>query len=56
MIESDLIIHLKAEETSLTAVEKISNPDQISYFRDQEVCLTLDQDYFHIFNQDGERI
>ena len=56
MIESDLIIHLKAGETSLTAVEKISNPDQISYFRDQEVCLTLDQDYFHIFNQDGERI
>jgi hypothetical protein len=56
MIESDLIIHLKVGETSLTAVEKISNPDQIRYFRDQEVHIRLDQDYFHIFNEDEERI
>ena len=48
MIESDLIIHLKAAEHEMVAVEKISNFDEVKYLPEQEVKITLDSEYFHM--------
>ena len=56
MIESDLIIHLKAEEHEMVAVEKISNFDEVKYLPEQEVKITLDSEYFHIFDKEGNRV
>lgn len=56
MIESDLIIHLKAEEYEMVAVEKISNFDEVKYLPEQEVKITLDSEYFHIFDKEGNRV
>lgn len=56
MIESDLIIHLKAEEHEMVAVEKISNFDEVKYLPEQEVKITLDSEYFHVFDKEGNRV
>lgn len=56
MIESDLIVHLMAEEHELVAVEKISNFDEAKYLPEQEVNITLDSEYFHVFDKEGNRV
>ncbi|MBR0474561.1 MAG: ABC transporter ATP-binding protein [Erysipelotrichaceae bacterium] len=56
MIESDLIIHLKAAEHEMVAVEKISNFDEVKYLPEQEVKITLDSEYFHVFDKEGNRV
>lgn len=56
MIESDLIIHLKAEEHEIVVVEKISNFDEVKYLPEQEVKITLDSEYFHVFDKEGNRV
>ena len=56
VIESDLIIHLKAEEHEMVAVEKISNFDEVKYLPEQEVKITLDSEYFHVFDKEGNRV
>lgn len=56
MIESDLIIHLKAEEHEMVVVEKISNFDEVKYLPEQEVKITLDSEYFHVFDKEGNRV
>lgn len=55
-VESELLIHVTADGRSLTVVEKADETGNIRYFRDQEVCLSIDTDRLHLFSQEGERL
>ena len=56
VIESDLVIHVITDDRKLTVVEKADNGDTLKYFRDQEICLSIDMDRLHIFDQEGNRL
>ena len=56
VIESDMLIHVTADDRPLTIVEKADDSDMIRYLKDQEICLNIDTDHLHIFDQEGERL
>ncbi|MBR4462009.1 MAG: ABC transporter ATP-binding protein [Erysipelotrichaceae bacterium] len=56
MIETDLILHAKAEEKEIILVEKMDGNNEMKYMRGQEIRIALDPKYFHLFNKKGERI
>ncbi len=56
MIEADLIVHAKAEEKEIILVEKMNGSNEMKYMRGQPIRIAFDPKYFHLFNQNGERI
>ncbi len=55
-VESELLIHIKADDKSIIVVEKADEAGNIRYFRDQDVFLKADTERLHIFDQDGDRV
>ncbi len=56
IIEADLIIHLLIDDKKCTVVEKMNSEDSFRYVRGDKVRLKFDQDRFHLFDEEGNRI
>ncbi|MBQ1566716.1 MAG: ABC transporter ATP-binding protein [Erysipelotrichaceae bacterium] len=56
VIEADLIIHLMIDDEKCIAVEKMNDADSFRYVRGDKVRLRFDQDRFHLFDEEGNRI
>ncbi|MBQ6559945.1 MAG: ABC transporter ATP-binding protein [Erysipelotrichaceae bacterium] len=56
MIEADLIIHAKADDQEIIIVEKMDGNNEMKYMRGQEIRISFDPMYFHLFNKKGDRI
>ena len=56
VIEADLIIHLLINDHKCIAVEKINNTDSFRYVRGDKVRIRFDEDKFHLFDEEGNRI
>lgn len=56
MIEADLIVHLNIDNYKITVVEKMMDENSFKYNRGQNVKVIFDQDKFHYFNEEGNRI
>ena len=56
VIEADLIIHVKKDDRSVVIAERYKPDQQIPYLRGQKVCFRFDEDAFHLFDEEGERV
>ena len=56
VIEADLIVHLMIDDEKCIAVEKMNDADSFRYVRGDKVRLRFDQDRFHLFDEEGNRI
>lgn len=56
IIEADLIIHLLIKDKKCTVVEKMNDNDSFRYVRGDKARLKFDQDRFHLFDEEGNRI
>ena len=56
VIEADLIIHLMIDDVKCIAVEKMNDADSFRYVKGDKVRLRFDQDRFHLFDEEGNRI
>ncbi len=56
MIEADLIIHAKIDETEVILVEKMNGSNEMKYLRGQTISIAFDPQYFHLFKKEGNRI
>ena len=55
-IEADLIIHAAIGDRKIVIVERMKKSYEGKYLRGQKVFLNFDEDRFHLFDEDGERI
>ena len=55
-IEADMVIHLYVNGVKLSAVEKMGDEQAPRYNPGQTVHITIDGDYLHIFDKDGNRV
>ena len=56
VIEADLIIHLLIDDKRCIVVKKINDTDSFRFVKGDEVKIKFDQDRFHLFDKDGNRI
>ena len=56
VIEADLIIHLDIDGEKCVVVEKADDADSFHYVKGDKVRLRFDQDRFHLFDEEGNRI
>ena len=56
IIEADLIIHLMIDDKKCIVVEKMNDSDSFRYVRGDKVKIRFDQESFHLFDEDGNRI
>ena len=56
VIEADLIIHLLIDDKKCIVVEKINDTDSFRFVKGDKVKIKFDQDRFHLFDKDGNRI
>ena len=55
-IEADLIIHAAIDDKKIVIVERMKKNYENKYLRGQKVFLNFDEDRFHLFDEDGERL
>ena len=56
VIEADLIIHLLIDDKKCIVVEKINDTDSFRFVKGDKVKIKFDQDRFHLFDKEGNRI
>ena len=56
VIEADLIIHLLINDKKCIVVEKINDTDSFRFVKGDKVKIKFDQDRFHLFDKEGNRI
>jgi multiple sugar transport system ATP-binding protein len=56
MIEADLHVHVSVGDQKLLIIEKAKEATEAKYMRGQKVCIEMDPEHFHLFDEEGRRI
>ena len=56
VIEADLIVHVIIDDRLFVIAEKFKGDREIPYLRGQKVSVSFDEDAFHLFDEEGDRI